>query len=68
MAAKFKRGDLSIYIGTLPRRKCPALIVDDGTRRDIVANFKSDEAAKLFVVTLERIVKKNGKRRPDTAQ
>lgn len=57
MAIKLKRGDLAIYVTTLPRRKNPALVVDDGSRKDIVANFKNDEAALLYAEILERIVK-----------
>ena len=57
--AKFARKgtDMEIRVQTMPHRLYPSLIVVDDGHADIVASFKTDEAARSFVKALTKILR-----------
>ena len=62
-----KGTDVEIRVQTLRNRLNPALIVVEDGSAEVVANFKSEYAARLFVMVLTKLMKgeKHGTHHPD---
>lgn len=56
MTYRNKHGDF-ITVGYLPKRKKICLVVGEDENGTKVASFDDDEAARLFVKTLERMLR-----------
>lgn len=50
------QGSIEFGVMSIPRRKSKALFLSYGRRIDILAYFKSDEAAERFNIALEKVI------------
>lgn len=51
-----RKNGLEIMVTHLPQRKLPALVVREHNVSTLVAYFKDEEAARLYVKILEAII------------